>query len=284
MLKALRRILLGRQSAYHHLTNLRSRWTSELSMPLTDENRQHLLVATREAAAALAEDMTHVRETLNRSDPDRGGLRRLSAVLRRILIDNGGDLRDVAAPRIGRFQILSLDNKPVYKADKERPYAFFGSGGVAAFGISFRAVTIENGNSAQVLEDFDPDRTITLSLEGFLGQQVLCLQGDWVTRRDAVKYIANIASGVHSGTAKDDVDRRIARLRSVVSYRAQSLETASINFDTSAFQNAEPPFRYQSDALDPVLVEVLATAHFLAVSPDIGRLEEVIRLELAASL
>jgi hypothetical protein len=48
-----------------------------------------------------------------------------------------------------------------------------------------------------------------------------------------------------------------------------------------ALHPSEPPFRYEPNAIDPVLVEVLATAHFLAKSPDVEQLEALTRGELA---
>jgi hypothetical protein len=179
-------------------------------MKLTETRREELLVATREAAAALSEDMQHIREILNRIDPDRGEVRRLSSILRRLLIDNGGDLRNISAPRIGRLMFFAPDNKPVYKADKNRPYAFFGSGGVQAFGIHLRAAAVEAAARPQQLEEFDPKRFIPLQMDNFLSQHVLCLQGRWITRRDAIKYMANIASGVHSGAPKTEIEQTIA--------------------------------------------------------------------------
>jgi hypothetical protein len=76
---------------------------------MVKKTTEELLNVTRGAAMALVEDLPHIREVVNRPDPDKGELRRLSNELRRLLIDNGGDLRDVAAPRIGRFKLLSFE-------------------------------------------------------------------------------------------------------------------------------------------------------------------------------
>jgi hypothetical protein len=246
---------------------------------LTPEVREKLLSATREAAAAFIEDMPHIREIVNKANPDRGELRRLSGVLRRLLIDKGGDLKDIAAPRIGRFTLLSPDNKPVFKAARKRPYEFFGSAGVAACGIYFRAAVVEKGSNAHRLENFDPDRTVALGHDNFLSQDVLCLQGKWITRRDAIKYIANIASGVHSGIVKTETEKAIARIRKSATYKAIP-NAANFTFNIDALYPNEPPFQYAPDAIDPVLVELLAAAHFLELSPDIRRLETDIRAEL----
>ena len=57
----------------------------------TPEKRDELLRVTREAAAAFAQDMEHMREIIKRPIPDSGEIRRVSGTLRRLLIDNGGD-------------------------------------------------------------------------------------------------------------------------------------------------------------------------------------------------
>jgi hypothetical protein len=246
-------------------------------MSLTPEAREQLVSATREAAAAFIEDLVHIRNVVNKTDPDGAELRRLSNVLRRLLID--GDLRDIAAPRIGRVVLLSPDNKPFLARDLE--YEFFGSASVFCFGIHVRATSAQKGMTTPPnLTDFNPEGTIDLRIDNFLSQRVLCFQNQWVTRRDAIKYIANIASGVHSGTAKDEIDKTIARIRKCAVYSLVD-DTATFGLNLAAFNQIEPPFRYTPEAVDPVLVEVLAAANFLQLSPDIGRLEDHIRKELA---
>lgn len=55
-------------------------------MPLSPSHKEEMLAATRMAAAALLEDMQYIREVVERSEPSRGELRRLSGTLRRLLI------------------------------------------------------------------------------------------------------------------------------------------------------------------------------------------------------
>jgi hypothetical protein len=52
--------------------------------------------------------------------------------------------------------------------------------------------------------------------------------------------------------------------------------------DRQALSDADLPFSYNRDAIDPVLVEVLAAAHFLVTSRDVLRLEELLREEETA--
>jgi hypothetical protein len=91
--------------------------------------------------------------------------------------------------------------------------------------------------------------------------------------------MANIASGVHSGAPKTDIEKTVARIRSCATYRVVA-DSLTIDFNTDALATGEPPFQYAAEAIDPVLVEVLASAHFLARSPDMQRLETMILAEL----
>jgi hypothetical protein len=254
-------------------------------------NREQLLNATREAAAAFVEDMPHIRGVSKRAkeriDPDKGELRRLSNELRRLLVD--GDLQSVAAPRIGRFTLLSPDNAPVLKATRKTPFPFFQSGGVAAFGVISRAIIVDEGIS-RTLEDFDPDRTVALPMDNFLTQKVLCLKGKWATRRDVIKYMANIASGVHSGAPKEDVHLLLNRIRHAAKYSIVAVPKnvsgkegeigMSVAFNVNVLGVEELPFAYNAKNIDPVLIELLAAAHFLTSSPDMITLETIITEEL----
>jgi hypothetical protein len=254
---------------------------------MVKKTTEELLNVTRGAAMALVEDLPHIREVVNRPDPDKGELRRLSNELRRLLIDNGGDLRDVAAPRIGRFKLLSFDNNPVFKAERKEPFAFYQSGGAAVYGVHMRAATLVKGPKVRALENFDPDRTLPLDLDNFLSQKVLCLNGKWASRRECIKYIANIASGVHSGQPKDTEHLLLNRIRHVAAYEignhGANVVGAKLRFNTDAFSDSEMEFAYSANSVDPVLIELLASARLLTMSPDIEKLESSIKNELGLS-
>jgi hypothetical protein len=56
---------------------------------------------------------------------------------------------------------------------------------------------------------------------------------------------------------------------------------ASFQFNAQALNDdADLPFSYDPKNIDPVLVEMLATGHFLAISPDILTLETNVTKEL----
>ena len=72
----------------------------------------------REAAAAFVEDMAYVRETLARADRTTPGeLRRLSAILRRLLIEND-------CGRCSARRLPFPDNDAIYKAARSRACAY----------------------------------------------------------------------------------------------------------------------------------------------------------------
>ncbi len=260
---------------------------------LSPERRQQLLEATREAAAAFIEDIPHIREIVNKPNLVRGDPRRLSNILRRLLIDNGGDLRDIAAPRIGKMMLSTPDNKPFYKLDQKQPYVFFGSGGATFFGANVRGAMQMRGSinphfgEARALlpqfeRGFDGQQNVSLPIDNFLSQRILCFRGKWVTRRDTIAYVANVGSGVHSGSPKAEAEKLIAEIRKAGSYSVAN-GVFAMNFNAS---NMSPfpiltPFQYQPDAIDPVLAEVLAAAHYLVQSPDLQKLELLVRQELS---
>lgn len=258
-------------------------------MGMSQDHRIERLALTREAAAAFVEDLQHMREVLGRAEPSQAELRRLSVTLRRILVER--DLTNVAAPRIGRIKLKAPDNKPIIKSNKKLPIAYFGSGGVEVFGILVQCAMVDRAAQPRPLPEFRPGHTIELRLDGFLSQPVLCLEGQLVSRARVIEYVANIGSGVHSGLLKSapankrDAYETLSRVRRVASYSFEGGVT-EIAFDEDALKNAltdeTVQFRYTPAAIDSVLLELLAAAHYLVVSDDTAKLEHVILEELKA--
>ena len=128
----------------------------------------------------------------------------------------------------------------------------------------------------------EADRTLETRLETFLTQRVLCYRSAWVSRSDVIKYVANVASGVHSGIPKDAAERLLGRIRGAVAYSVRNggvhLELFPQGVDVD-----DDSFRHLPDAFDPVLVELLAAATFLVESHFVRELEGVLRIELETS-
>ncbi|MGZ5870577.1 MAG: hypothetical protein ACXWKP_00510, partial [Bradyrhizobium sp.] len=103
-----------------------------------------------------------------------------------------------------------------------------------------------------------------------------------VTRRNTIRYVAEVGSGVHSGAPKDEVEKLISDIRKAATYRLAN-HSFSLNFNP--FNTSPLPivgqFQYQLDAIDPVLAEVMAAAHYLVQSPEVQELESVVHQELS---
>lgn len=246
-------------------------------MPLQPEQREIMLANTRGAAIALIEDLGHVRETLAKPEPSAGEVRRLSSILRRLLVED--DLRAVAAPRVGRVNILAQDNNPIYRSCRSAPYALHATAGASIFGLYLLHISIDRGNPVRDLSGFSEEPT-RLSLDTFLTQKVICLDGAWASRRAAIKFVANVASGVHSNTPETDEERLLARVRQIAHVSILDGDPRIV-FDQEAFENGTPKPFYDPKALDPLLIEMFASANFLTRSPEVQALESAIRSELA---
>lgn len=244
---------------------------------MSPEERSRRTAATREAAATFVEDMANIRETLAKQNQLSGQLRYLSATLRRLFVHN--ELRSIAPPRIGPLSLLVPDNNPIYHAARKQPLSLFASGGVSVFNCEFRALVGGIGREFILDPAFDKKALVAVSLEGFLNQRVLALNGEWATRRQVITYVANKAGGAHIAAAQDPVDILLSRIRAHLKFTAHG-GGAKISVNFNAYTNpTAPEFTWTPEAVDLVLVELLAAAHFLSRSPDIHSLELAVHKE-----
>jgi len=136
---------------------------------------------------------------------------------------------------LGRFLFSAPDDKPFYKAADQIPFTFFGSGDTEIFGVKFRTAIVDlNVPEAgrRHLGMIFPPR-VRMQLHGFMSQRVLCFNGYWVTRGEVIKYVANIGSGVHSGTPMTQSDETISRIRRSIAYtKSGSHVSVTCNMDS----------------------------------------------------
>jgi len=251
-------------------------------MSLSPEATQEFLRATREAATALLDDLHYMRELLQKKDTSSAEIRRLSGVIRRLLID--GDLRKIAVPRIGKIALLAPDNNPIYKSAESKKMMFFMSGRAPIFGAGCGAIFawIQSAKQPiQVPPDFDDLKTVELRIENFLTQPVLYYRGAWVKRESVIKYVANFASGIHSKTPISEEEKLIARIRHANSLH---MKDGGIQIDLAKGHDDEagPEFRYSPTHIDPTLIEILAAANFVVMSPSVVEIERQIKVELSS--
>lgn len=248
-------------------------------MPLGDNQKAEMRATTLEAAVALVDDLEHIRSVLAKQDPTPGDIRRLSGLLRRILIDR--ILTVVATPRVGRIMLLVPDNKPIIASNRSLPVPFYASAGASIFGISISCALQDFGGKPRDLGTFHPDSTASVRLDGFVNQQVICLGGQWITRGDVIKYIANIAHGVHSSASKNEKEVLIERARHAASMSIID-DMPTISFNPDVFSLSQLPPILDRKAVDFVLIELFAAATFLTKSPEVVELESIIAAEIGA--
>lgn len=249
-------------------------------MSLSDTRREEMRRVTHDAAIAFVEDMDHIRGLIAQKEISRTELRHLSAILRRLLVE--GDISNIAAPRMGRMEIKAPDNNPIYKNKNLNYLHIFVSGRANIFGwkgvliIWVTPPGVEGAGMFPGETNFDPSRTIDLPLKNFLSQKVIFSKGQWVSRKAVIKYVAQVMSGVHSGAPKTPDDIFLDRIRqgnSVSKSKSGKSELWLRKRETAADNGG---LVYRKDEIDMTLIEILATARFLAASPDIAALEKMI--------
>jgi hypothetical protein len=96
---------------------------------------------------------------------------------------------------------------------------------------------------------------------------------EWVSRRSIIKYVANVAFGVHSTAPKSREDTILALIRAL-SHIRRDVAGGSVHIQIPDPQLGQVPQETNfktiaPDSIHPVLIELLATARFFVESPDI---------------
>jgi hypothetical protein len=259
-------------------------------MALSDAEKQEMIASTHDAAWNMVDDLNHMRETIAKPEPSNGDLRRMSNLLRRLLIDNGGDLRKISPPRLGRrLYLLAPDVKQIVKENDRNP-PYFNSVGVSGlFGLGAEQFTIGFRSSTRLPPQWklfgskpvetSPEQMISLKLDGSLSQPVLYFDNQWVNRKQVIKYVANIAGGIHSGNPKEPSDAVIHRIRQICAFFRTDGKTA-LRVHLNTIRTGKRPIDVRRDGIDFALLQMLAAARYLTMSPDVVELEEIIRDEM----
>jgi hypothetical protein len=260
-------------------------------VPLLPDQRQKLVAESREAAAALLDDLRHFRELLSRTTLTTNDARSISTTLRRLLFN--GELQKIAAPRIGRIIYTGPNNDTFYGAATAKPYLFV-SGGFFVRGL---IILVEQPQDTFTLRfDILPDadfksvtgistnthRTVTLSHERFVRQLVMYFDGHWIRRSEIIKYVANVASGAHSRLPDTEEEKTICKLARAVHLSVGDQPSLLVD-PFKLHRPGLPIFEYTLTEINIVLIELMSAAYFLTISADVAKLEEVIQSELGMS-
>lgn len=241
---------------------------------------QALLEATGNAAQVLLDDLAHMRRIISVEQPDAGDLRRASAILRRILVEE--DLIRIAAPRIGKILLDCPDFRPIHRHCEFNSYLFISADEVKTHGVTFSMLAVEASNNASQIQGYIPGQRVTLPVQAFLKQRVVFLKNRWITRAELIKYVANVAHGVHTGKAVSEVERLIRDLRGMVTVKMVSAPfpvggmCPLISFNNDFQTTNDAPIQFRPDVIDFPLLNIISTAQTLLCSADVTRLSEAI--------
>jgi hypothetical protein len=238
----------------------------------TEEERESLRVATYHTAQALADDLQHIRTILDKTNPTPGDVRRMSAWLRRILVY--GDITKVAPPRTGRVRF----DAPDLRWNQKVRWIFYAENATEAFAISTGTLGLTEARKMSAAGEERPLPTVKLSLDTFLAQRVLSLEGAWANRGDAIKFIANKAHGAHSTDPQTPVEQMLATMRHLLVVTVDG-ENTKTDFTLSLPGYPSSLFKVGKLAIDCVQMNMVSTARILVNSKDVKTLEQYIAAE-----
>jgi hypothetical protein len=260
-------------------------------MALSAIEKQAMIAATHGAAWDMIDDMNHMRETVVKPQPTSGDLRRMSSLLRRLLIDSGGDIRKISPPRLGRrLHLTAPDVHPFLKDHEREPCDFASLETRGIFGLNAESLTIGTKTkpappetwTLEGLRGDQPETLISLRLDGFLSQPVLYYDRQWISRAEVIKFVANVAGGVHSGDPKEPDHIVLQKIRQIGGFWLKDGQPALRVHRRPFVPDAPKALDVNRYGVDFVLLQLMAAARYLTISPDIIELEQIIRAEKPA--
>jgi len=168
-----------------------------------------------EKIKAVVEDLEYLQNNWF-SSPKDSELRRGSAILRRLLVENefGNAWRILGFLKEPNIIATNLDEILKYYDPKKLVYAF--AGGAISKGVIVTLKILYEGD-----EQDTPKETIeklmhySYSLCQFLSSATACFKGDVIRRRELIQYIANVKGGVHLGSRKKREEKLVRRVSKI---------------------------------------------------------------------
>jgi len=161
---------------------------------------------------------------------------------------------------------------------ERKPWNFLSAGVAEVFGITVDALILQEGAHSRSVKGYRQGSTVSIRLDGFLSQKIICFEGRWVSRADVIKYVANVAHGVHSGDPKEPNHGLLKKIRYIATVKLNG-GNLTLNFNPKASGSSDKPIEIDRSALDIILIQLISAARYLTSSPDVIRLEEIIQQE-----
>lgn len=117
------------------------------------------------------------------------------------------------------------------------------------------------------MKEHHPDQVVQLNIQSFLRQQCFSFKGEFVTREDVIKYVANKAGSAHFD--RKGRDAVIDRIRGACQICLTDDGMPSLGFNIDAIESKNFSFNPNPKNIDPIFIEVAATAWYLTESRSI---------------
>jgi len=232
----------------------------------------------KELDITIYEDLAHLSTLWNTSETKNSDVRNSVHILRRLLIYN--DLQKSASSRKYELVIDAPDLKPYIKAARNGLVEFYQAGGANVLGVYVAGAMISKGHShrlSRIMKEHHPDQKVQLNIQSFLRQQCFSFKGEFVTREDVIKYVANKAGNAHFD--RKGRDALIDRIRGACQICLAEDGIPSFGFCIDAIDNEDFSFDPNPKNIDPIFIEVAATAKFLSESNSIQKYRAILQEE-----
>jgi hypothetical protein len=232
----------------------------------------------KELDITIYEDLEHLSKLWDTSDTKNSDIRNSVHILRRLLIY--GDLQKSANLRKHQLLIDAPDLKPFIKATRYGLVEFYQAGGANVLGVYIAGAMVSKGTShrlTRIMREHHPDAKIQLNIQSFLRQQCFSLKGEFVSREDVIKYVANKAGNAHFD--RKGRDAVIDRIRGACQICLTEDGTPSIGFNLGALADGNFNFDPSPKHIDPIFIEVAATAKYITESQSIMDYRELLKNE-----
>jgi len=208
---------------------------------------------TPDQLSVVAEDLEFLRTEWH-AEVHNADIRRGSAILRRLLIDDAYGTAWRSVGHGGEPRVIAVDLEQFMSRIPRDQIAMALATGVRHRGVEYAGICVAKG-----LHDPSPELSPALSAGGFPGEFEYRLSAylaspsavvgrQTISRREVIKYVANVKGGVHLGARA-----RRAELKLVA--RVAALER-----------------RFDVEGTDGLLLEILAIGQAIGRSADAGRL------------
>jgi len=242
---------------------------------LSEIEKGKLRESTHEAALVLLDDLEFMRGTLAKKNPTAGDVRRVSVILRRLLLD--GHLAAVGGPRLGRIKLIIPDNRAVFVSVVD-PLVVVGIAPMFQIPIAlFGHLSVEEGalgvppNIKMQMPDLSiPGREV--NIEGLLADNVARYRNQFVTRGDVLKFICYQAFAAHYAGREVDVSDIVRHFRFFVTFESMK--------GTICVTVNDPGTAKRSGVLmDFAHALTLSLGYYITQSPNVLALEALIKAE-----